>query len=480
MKSKQTIKNLGVIFIIIIGFLSCKTSKDALKEANKKMPERFGTAQKDSTTIAHINWRDYFGDDYLNSLIDTALKNNQEINIMLQEIVKSQSEVMEKKGDYLPFVGIGIGAGVEKPGRYTRDGTVEKSLKIKDDKDFPEPLGDFKLAAVASWEIDIWGKLRNAKNAAQMRYLAQKEAKNFLVTQIISEIAESYYELTALDNLLEIINKNVKIQSEALEKMRILKENAKANQLAVNRFEAQLLNTTNKQYAIKQKIVETENRIYFLTGSYPSQNINRHSEQLMELKLDSLQAGIPSQLLENRPDIREAEFQIAAAKLDIKSAKANFYPKLDLKAGLGFQAFNLKFLFSPESILFDLAGDLIAPLINRKAIKAQYNRATAQQVQSVYTYQQTLLNAYTDVLNQLAKLNNYSQSFNTKKQEVEVLDKSVDIANNLFQYAKADYIEVLLTQEGVLDAQMELIETKLNQVHSKIQLYRALGGGWTN
>ena len=118
------------------------------------------------------------------------------------------------------------------------------------------------------------------------------------------------------------------------------------------------------------------------------------------------------------------------------------------------------------------------PLINRKAIRAQYNRASATQVQKVYEYQQTLLQAYTDVMNQLAKIDNYNQSFTTKSQEVNLLNESVDIANSLFKYAKADYVEVLLTQEEVLEAQMELVETKLQQVHAKVQLYRALGGGW--
>ena len=400
--------------------------------------------------------------------------NNQELNIVLQEIAISESEVLEKRGEYLPFADIGIGAGTEKAGRFTRDGAVEHNLEIDEHKGFPEPFSDFKLGAAASWEIDIWRKLRNAKDAAQLRYLAQTEGKNYLVTQLISEISGSYYELMALDNLLFTINQNVNIQESALEKMQALKENAKANQLAVNRFEAQLLNTKNQRFAIQQKITETENRLHFLTGSFPS-GITRNSNQFMLIEVDSLQAGIPSQLLRNRPDIRQAELEMAAAKLDIKVAKADFYPQLELKAGIGYQAFNPSYLINPESLIFDLAGDLMAPLINQKAILAQYNRASATQIQQVYKYQQTVLSAYTDVLNQLVKLDNFSQSEATKSQEVELLKESVDIANSLFRYAKADYVEVLLTQEEVLEAQMELIETKLNKVYAKVQLYRARG-----
>lgn len=466
-----------VIFLILLGAWGCKSAQVNFKEANTKLPEEFISAQGDTSNVAAVDWKSYFEDPYLIALIDTALLHNQELNIVLQEIEIGKNEVLEKKGEYQPFVNLGVGTGAEKPGRFTRDGAVEHNLEIKEGKEFPEPLGDFVLGATASWEVDIWRKLRNAKDAAQLRYLAKTEGKNFLQTQLIGEIAISYYELMALDNLLDIINQNLAIQEDALEKARQLKEYAKANQLAVNRFEAQLLNTRNQQYAIRQRMVETENRLYFLTGAYPTA-IPRHSKNMMQIKLDSLQAGIPSQLLENRPDIRQAELEIAAAKLDVKSAKANFYPQLDLRAGIGYQAFNPAYLFNPESLIFNAAGDLMAPLINRKAIQAQFNMASAQQIQSVFAYEQTILNAYTDVINQMAKLENYTNSFDTKSREVEVLRQSVEVANSLFQFAKADYVEVLLTQEEALDAEMELVEIKLSQLQAKVELYRALGGGW--
>jgi multidrug efflux system outer membrane protein len=476
MENNKVIIRISICLAILAGLWSCNTPKIAFKETETALPEQYA-AVGDSANIAKMNWKAYFGDEHLTQLIDSALQNNQELNIVLQEIAISQSEVLEKQGEYLPFVNIGVGAGTDKVSRFTRDGAVERNLEIDEGKEFPEPLNDFQLGATASWELDIWRKLRNAKDAAQMRFLAQTEAKNFLVTQLVSEISEAYYELTALDNLLEIINRNVTIQSEALEKMRLLKQSAKANQLAVNRFEAQLLKTKNQQYAIRQKITETENKIRFLTGNYNTE-VTRHSEGLMTMDVQDLQAGIPAQLLENRPDIRQAELEIAAAKLDVKSARADFYPKLDLKAGIGFQAFDPTYLLKPESLLYNAVGDLMMPLINRKAIKARFNRASAMQIQKVYEYQQTLLQAYTDVMNQLAKLDNYSQSLTVKTQEVQLLNESVEIANNLFQYAKADYVEVLLTQEEVLEAQMELIETKLKEIHAKVQLYRALGGGW--
>lgn len=476
----NSINNYTPLFILVLISLlaSCNIPEATLKQANQSISENFKDPKhSDSSSVANMDWRTYFDDPELIGLIDSALQNNQELNIVLQELIVNQNEVLEKSGEYLPFVNVGTGLGTEKPGRFTRDGAVEHSLEIEEGRAFPEPLGDFQFGAMASWEIDIWRKLRNARDVAQLQYLAANEGRNFLISNLIAEIAHSYYELMALDNLLEIINNNATIQKEALRKVKVQKQNAKANQLAVNRFEAQLLKTQNLQYDIRQRIVEAENRINFLVGR-PSAAVGRNAAGFMGLNIDSIQAGIPARLLQNRPDIRQAEYQLQAANLNVLVARADFYPSLDISAGIGFQAFNPKFLFNPESILFNLVGDLTAPLINKKAIRARYNMASATQVQRVYQYEQTLLNAYTDVLNQLFKLENYANSYATKQREVDILNGSVNIANNLFKYGKADYVEVLLTQEEVLDAKMELVETKLHQLQAKVEIYRALGGGW--
>jgi NodT family efflux transporter outer membrane factor (OMF) lipoprotein len=477
MKNRNIFKTQLPFWVIILSIWSCSVPKQTVMEVNKVTPQNYSSKFIDSINVADINWKDYFKDPYLISLIDTALSNNQELNIVLQEIAIGKNEILEKEGEYMPFVNLGVGIGAEKPGRYTRDGAVEHELKIESDKEFPEPLGDFLIGATASWEIDIWKKLRNAKSSAELRFLASNEAKNFLVTNLIAEISDGYYELMALDNLLMIINRNMNIQSEALKKVQLQKDNAKATQLAVNRFSAQLLNTKNLQFEIKQKLVETENHLNFLVGRYP-QKIERNANIFMDLQLDSIQTGLPAQLLQNRPDIKQLEYELMASKLDIQVARADFYPSVGLTSEIGFQAFNPKFLLNPESILFNLAGDLMAPLVNKKAIRARYNSATSTQIQKVYEYEQALLQAYADVVNELSKLQNYSKSFEAKKQEVEILNESVSIANNLFRYARADYVEVLLTQEEVLDSKMELVEIKLKQLNAKVQIYRALGGGW--
>jgi len=456
---------------------SCKVPFTVRKTANKKVPLSYNTVN-DSTNSALLKWNQFFKDPNLSSLIDTALKNNQELNIMLQEINIANSEVLAKKGAYLPSMGIGAGAGIDKVGKFTRYGAVESNLEIAPGKEFPDPLSDLMVGAQMSWEVDVWKKLRNAKKAAISRYLSSVEGKNFMITNLIAEIANSYYELMALDNELDIVKKNIDIQSNALEIVKLEKNSAKVTELAVKRFEAEVLHTKSLQFDIQQKIIETENKINYLVGRFP-QPVQRNSLNFVDLKTDSVQAGIPAQLLQNRPDIKQAEYNIMAAKLDVKSAKANFYPSLSITAVAGLQAFNAKFLLqTPQSMLYSVAGGLMAPLINRNAIKAEYFAANAKQIQAIYNYEQSVVKAYVEVANQLYNMSNLAKSYDLKSKQVQALTQSIDISTNLFKSARADYMEVLLVQRDALSSKFELVETKMQQISAMVNIYRALGGGW--
>lgn len=299
-----------------------------------------------------------------------------------------------------------------------------------------------------------------------------------MVTNLIAEMAYSYYELLALDNQLEIVKQNIGIQSNALEIVKLEKQSARVTELAVRKFEAEVFHTKSLQYDIQQKIIETENRINFLAGRFP-QPVQRSSKNFTELVPDTVQGGIPSQLLQNRPDIRQAELELQASKLDVKVARANFYPTLDLSAGIGLQAFNPAFLVkTPQSMLYSLAGDLVAPLINRNAIKAYYYSASAKQIQAAYNYERTILRAYIEVVNQLSSIDNLAKSYELKSKQVQALTQSIDISTGLFKSARADYMEVLLTQRDALESKFELIETKMQQMHAMVNIYQALGGGW--
>lgn len=457
-------------------FTACKTPALAGRNANTTVPASY-TASQDTVNVAQLTWKQYFADPYLDTLIDIALKNNQELNITMQEIEVAKNEIRTRKGEYLPSIGIKAGAGVEKVGRYTSQGANDANTEVKPGLEFPEPLPDFMVGAFASWEVDVWGKLRNAKKAAVTRYLSTVEGRNFMVTNLVAEIANSYYELLALDNQLEIVSQNIGIQSNALEVVKLQKESARVTELAVRKFEAEVYKNRSLQYEVKQRITETENHINFLLGRFP-QRIARNP-RAFDSFLPEVNTGLPAQLLENRPDIKQAELNLAAAKLDVKSARARFYPSLGISAGVGYRAFDAKYLFtSPESLLYSIAGELTAPLINRNAIKAAYSTANAKQIQAIYDYERTILNAYVEVANQLSNINNLKESYGLKAKQVQALTESINISNDLFSSARADYMEVLLTQRDALESRFELIETKKQQLNARVNVYQALGGGW--
>lgn len=488
MKNKLGVKSSTLIMGALLGLVSCKAPEFIERDVNRVVPAEFKSAgasststtlsSLDSSQVELMNWREYFKDSSLVMLIDTALIHNQELNITLQQIRVFNNEIRARSGEYLPFVTIGAGGGVEKSPRYTRNGAVENGLNIQPGTEFPEPFPDMGVGLYADWEIDIWNRLHNAKDAAVQEYLGSVEGKNFMVTNLIAEIANSYYELIALDNQLVILEQNIEIQSNALNIVKVQKESARVTELAVKKFEAELNHTLSLKYEVLQDITETENKINFLLGRFP-QHIERNSTHFYAWRPDTLFTQIPTEMLQNRPDIKRAEHEMNAANLDVKVARANYYPRLNLSAGVGFQAYKPNLVFqSPASMLYSIAGDLTAPLFNKRAITAAYYNANARQVQSIYEYEKTVLNAFVEVTNQLNMMSNMSKSFQLRTREVEALNASISISGDLFRSARADYMEVLMTQRDAVRARFELVETKKRQLNAMVNIYRALGGGW--
>jgi outer membrane protein TolC len=284
--------------------------------------------------------------------------------------------------------------------------------------------------------------------------------------------------LLSLDSQLAIIRQNIKLQNEALDIVKVQKEGARATELAVQKFQAEVLASQHMEYETLQIIRETENRINFLLGRFP-QEIKRDTTYFLDVKSAVVNAGVPAQMLANRPDIKQAELELAAAKLDVKVARAEFYPSLGISASYGLQAFKTGYLFkTPESILYSLAGDIAAPLINRNAIKAEFKNANARQLQALYNYERTVLNAYMEVSSQLSKIQNLDKSYSMKSKQVDALNSAISAAHDLFMSARVDYFEVLMTQRDALESKLELVETKRDQLNAVVNMYKFLGGGW--
>ena len=314
MKQYKIYKSIAVL-LICTAFTSCKMMAPVGKTAPEQMPDAF-TSTKDTINSANIKWASFFPDKNLHELIAIALKNNQELEMTLQEIEIARSDIRVKKGMLLPTVAGVASAGVDKVGRYTSSGAGDASTEMTPGKEVPENLQNYLLGLHATWEVDIWKKMRNAKKAALTRYLATVEGKNFVVTNLVAEIANSYYELEALDNQLDIIQQTIILQKNALEIVKVQKDAARVTQLGVKKFEAEVLNSQSREFEILQKIKETENEINFLLGRYP-QAIIRDKASFISQVPKQIQSGIPSQLLANRPDIQQAELQLFLRHLSL-------------------------------------------------------------------------------------------------------------------------------------------------------------------
>jgi NodT family efflux transporter outer membrane factor (OMF) lipoprotein len=468
------------IYIFLLGIMisGCKVPRITNQGNALSLPLAFQTSIKADSSIAKISWRNYFSDPMLINLIDTALVSNQDMAKALQHIEMARSGIIATRGALKPvFEGVGV-AGIQKYGLYTMDGAGNRNTEMINGKDIPVHLTDFLAGFQASWEIDLFGKLRNKSKAAQARFWASVEAKNLIATSIVSEIALAYYELLALDNQLSIIDEYIRIQENAVELARVQKEANTIDELAVKQFEAQLLNLQEMKFDVYNSIIENESKINFLIGRYP-RIIPRTSTVIETLLPKIIATGVPSDLLLNRPDLRQAELNLNASRIDVQVARAAFLPSLNINALLGLQAFRPDLLISkPQSLAYSLLGGLAAPLINKSAIQADFNYASASQLEALYDYNQRIVGAYIEVYNQLAIVNNLNQSYQLKARESEVLGQTIEISNELFRNNRATYLDVLVAQQNALETRLSLVQIRKSQLQSSINIYKALGGGW--
>lgn len=468
--------NLIILFLVLI-FNGCTGLKTDLAISKNEIPTSF-QHKEDTTNIADIQWRDYFVDPLLHELIDTAIENNIDLQIALQRIENSRSSVRSATGALMPTMGLGVGTAIRRYGLYTMDGAGNDTTDFKSGQPIPSNLPDLFVGLQSSWEVDIWGKLQNQRSSAISKFLASIEGTSFVVSNLVADVAIYYNELRALDNELDIIRQTLHTQYESLEVVAVQKEAGRATELAVELFKAQVLNTSILEKEVLQQITVTENHINFLLGRFP-QPIERTKGQYFTEIPHEISSGVPSQLLANRPDVREAEFQIKASKFDLKVAKASFFPSFNITASFGFQAFNPEFLFvAPASIAYTAVGTLVAPLINRNALQAQFNNAEANQLTAMYQYQKTILNAYVEVANELSNIHNLRKINTLKKQQNEVLQQSVETSHILYRYGRASYLEVLIAQRNALQSNLELINFAKQLRIAAVKIYKALGGGW--
>jgi len=466
---------LGLFAFSFLLVVACGSLKP-IEQSTFKLPTAF-TDRSESTQPTEVAKRgDFFNDEHLLGLIEEALRNNQELKIVTQEITIANAEVKGRKGEYLPFMRLGAGFDAEKVGRFTRNGAVEHELTLEGEE-FPEPLKNQSIGLSASWELDIWKKMRNQKKAAFHEYLASWEAQRFMTSQLVAEIAATYYELVTLDLTLKNIQRYNELQKNALKIVKLLKQAGKSNELAVKRFEAEYDRNQSELIRVQQEIIGLENEMRFLVGN-PRLEIKR-ADQFESIPMLLVTDEIPVELVLNRPDLKQAMQELEASKLFSKAARASFLPSIGITSSYGREAFKANLLNStPESIFYRIAGELLSPIFNLNELKAQLSIANAHQEQAFLEYQKVSLKAYLEVSTQLWNLENLKNQLALQKDQVTALEEANRISTVLFKAARADYLEVLLTQRESLEAQNQWLDSQKQLINANIALYKAVGGGW--
>ncbi len=470
MSIEKLFYKLSGFFLIVIFAGSCKIAEPPVLPAVKEVPDAF-IDRADSVSVGDIPWDDFFKDKHLKNLIEIALNNNLDLLAAVQRIEVARADYMISRGALLPSV----------QGRATANvGNLNNRLvgNTVPDRTIQNLNQNYFLGFQSAWEADVWGRLRNLREAAFARFLATEKGRQLVRTSLVAEVARMYYELLTLDNELEIVKKNINLQEIALEVIRIQKSAGRTSELAVQQIKAQLLSTRALEVEINQRIIERENNLNLLLGRYPEE-IHRGRSILEQPLPRGIKAGLPGDLLLRRPDIREAELNLTAAKADIEAARAAFLPSVIISPYAGFNSPDASMLLrTPESIAIGALGSIVAPIFNGRQIRADYNRSVARATESVYDYQEAILEGYQEVMTNLSRINNYERVYELKEEEVEVLHNAVSTSNDLFATGYANYLEVITAQQRVLEAELELANTRKEIYLGVIDLYRALGGGW--
>lgn len=468
------------LYCLMIFFWGCKLAEPSLPKYYVHTPPSFDfNGQGDSLSPA--TWELLCVDSQLVAFIDTALQNNYDMAMAMQRLAIARAQVRYFTGQQFPSLMLEASAGQRRHGEYTEAGVgnydTRLSPNIPPDKMIPDPIPDYFAGGAVSWELDLWGKLRNKRKSAIARFYATREGMLLTKTTIVSEVAMTYYRLLALNSKLKIIEDNIRLQEKGLRIVSVQKEVGKVTELAVKQFESQLLNARGEREELKQQWIETESYLNFLLARYP-QPLDLKKEIMGCALPSSVTRGIHSGMLLLRPDVRQAEMELIAAHADVRAARAALFPSVIISASAGYNAFNPSVLFSPASVAYNLVGGITAPLFNRSALRAGYLSARAYREEVLLNYRKTIMNGFYEVYTLVNHLHQMERLFLLKQQEMQNLMVSLDAWEELFMSGRASYLEILISQKQLLKVKQELVDIRLNQFMALIKLYKAAGGGW--
>lgn len=452
-------RNILLTTVAALLLASCGVYKPYSRPEKMKTDGLYGTdiQAEDTASIASLHWSELFTDTRLQSLIRQGLENNNDLNVARLKVVEAEATLMSSQLAYLPSVSL------------TPQGTLSSFDGSKTTK-------TYTLAASAEWELDLFGKLTNAKRGARAALEQSRAYRQAVQTQLIATIANSYYNLLMLDVQLDINRRTAESWSESLRTLELQKQFGNTTEAAVQQARANLLAVETNVLTLEQQVKKQENAISLLLGDVPSP-IERGTLAGQQFP-DTLSVGVPLQLLARRPDIRQAEASLAQAFYATGAARSAFYPSITLSGSAGWTNSVGAAIINPGRWLLSAVGSLTQPLFNRGRNIANLRIAKAQQQEALLSFQQSLLKAGSEVNDALAQWQTADRRLQLDGKQIAAQRRTVENTRQLMEHSSSTtYLEVLTAQQSLLSAELTEANDHFDKIQGMINLYHALGGG---
>jgi len=425
---------------------------------------RMAEEQKDLPSLANVPWWELYQDEELQRLIRIALEENKDLKRAVASIDEFQARLFTARMDFAPQFSVTGNFPVARQGGFAVPG-------------FPNPFNHYGQGSL-SWELDIWGRIRRANEAGLADLLARKENRRAVTLQIVGGVAQAYFDLRQFDMQLEIVKRTLSAWEESVRIGQARLRQGMINKLDVDQLEAERENAAARIAELKRQMIQKENELSVLLGRNPSQIARGRSltEQMMP---PVVPAGLPSELLQRRPDVVQAEQQLVAATARIGVAQAERFPKLSLTGILGVASPQLTDLVSPATDFGVLAPFVTGPLLNAQTLGFQQRAAEAQAKQAVAQYEQTILVAFREVEDALVGVSTAHEQAAAQERQVNALRSALHLATLRYKGGLANYLDALIAQRSLFEAELALVATRRLHLVSVVQLYKALGGGWS-
>jgi outer membrane protein, multidrug efflux system len=461
--------SLAVILPALLIFITSCAVGPNYKRPQVEAPGSFRSAPTATTnSVADLPWWQMFQDESLQELIRTALTNSYNLRIAVARVEQARAIAAQNRAALFPQ--INYEGGISRGKNAAAGNPVFNGGRTTD---------AFVAAGAASWEIDLWGRLRRLNEAAQAQYLATHEARRDVTISVISNVAQAYFVLLALDRELEIARRTTNSFGESLRIFSQRFQGGIVSKLETSSAEAALASTAATVPDLERRIVLQENQINMLIGRNPGPVARNHT-LLQQLAPPEVPVGLPSSLLERRPDIREAEQLLRSANAQVGVAVADFFPQISLTGLLGQTSPELSAFTSGTANAWSAGVNLVGPIFQGGRLRAQYRAALAARDIAGLQYQSTILNAFQEVSNALISREKFAEARVQQARAVSAYEEAVRVSTQRYIAGRAGYYEILQEQQLLFPAENSLVETQLNQLLAIVQLYRALGGGWEN